>query len=106
MSQKISAPVVTVLMDDGQQHDVKLAYQSQLQYSRTARLRKWPSAEEAPVLAINFMTWFTMCQLLGIYTYTLEEFEEHVEWLAQKEDEELTEADPEYPINRATSDAL
>lgn len=100
MTKKVTAPVMSVLMTDGTQHDIKIAYRSQLQYARTARVRKWPTAEEAPELAANFMAWFTMCQVMGLYDFKLEEFEEHVEWIVhQEEEEELAPGDDEYPTN-------
>lgn len=94
----ITAPVVSVLMADGSKHDVKLTYKAQMQYGRTARARKWPSAEAAPEMATNFMLWFVMCQQLDLYDFTYEEFEDNVEWVSEEvKEEELTEGDEDYP---------
>lgn len=92
----ITAPKITVLMDDGKEYDVKMTYKAQMQYGRTARVRKWPSADDAPEMAMNFMLWFVLTQQLGYYEYPYEEFEDHVEW-AEQHEEELTEGDEDFP---------
>lgn len=102
----ISAPKIKVLMTDGQEHTIKLSYRAQMQYGRTARVRKWPSADKAPELATNFMLWFVLCQVDGVYDYEYEDFENHVEWVEELDEEELTEEDEDFPTKRATSDEL
>lgn len=99
----ITAPTVRVLMTDGAEHEVKLTYKAQMQYGRTARARKWPAVEKATEMATNFMLWYVMCQQLGLYDYTYEEFEDHVEWVSEEDEQELTEDDIDFPTK--TSDA-
>lgn len=97
----ISAPKVTVLLTDGTEHTVKLTYKAQRQYGRTARTRNWPSADKAPDLAIDFMTWFVMAQVDQVLDCKYEEFEDLVEWLDVVE-EELKPGEEDYPTSPAT----
>lgn len=93
----IAAPRLTVLMDDGKTHTVKVPYRAQLQYGRTARMRKWPTIDKAPELVLNFLAWYTLTQVEKLYDYPYEEFEEHVEWLQDGGEEELEPGDEDFP---------
>lgn len=93
----INRPAVNVALADGTDHEnVRLNIQDQLQWSKTARARKWPADDG--IMMTHFMAWHAL-KRHGLTEMGWEEFSTGgAEWIAEvDEDTAATLEDPADP---------
>lgn len=96
----IHVPSVNILMSDGTEHNgVRLSIADQLQWTRTARARRWETDDQ--MLATIFMAWHAL-KRRGLTDVEWEDFETAAEWIEENDPEAELE-DDERPTQTAQS---
>ena len=54
---RLDTPMVTVLMEDGRTHTVRVRNPDYLRWDRTASKHGWPSMDKAPHTWLTFVAW-------------------------------------------------
>jgi hypothetical protein len=84
---KLDSPLIRVVMDDGSVHEVQSINKDMLAWDRIRYRRKWPEAQEAMWIFMNFIAWNALTREGQIPAMTLDEFEERaLEVRPKKED--------------------
>lgn len=97
---KLDNPLIRVVMDDGAVHEVQIWNKDMLAWDRTRTRRKWPAAEDAPIIWQTFLAWTGLTREGQIPSMTLDEFETHalqVRTLKVDDDDEESGVDPTQP---------
>ena len=66
---------LTVELDNGKTHDISVANPSLVAWDRTRAIRKFPEADQAPIMWMTFIAWHHM-KAAGLVKCDYPEFEE------------------------------
>lgn len=92
---------LTVELDDGSTHQIKVANPSLVAWDRVRGQRKWPTTEEAPSLWMTFIAWHHM-KALGLVDCDYSEFEEtRCVGIDGGDEEDQADEDPTPPAPEA-----
>ena len=99
---RLATPLVTVLMEDGTVHEVRVRNPDYLKWDRTAAKHGWPPMDKAPHTWLTFVAWAALRREGRIGDdITWEAFSERLCLQVANAEEEpsngVTEADPTLP---------